>query len=109
MAASRLQKSDVAFLISHSGATKEILDVLRIAKTRDARCVALTNHSRSPIAEAADIVLLTAVREPMLATGTMQSEIAQLFVISLLYVAVAMKNVPDMLEKEVGYLEALSD
>jgi len=109
MAAARLAEKDVAFCISHSGSTREIVDVMRIAAGKGATCIALTNHSRSPLARLADIVLSTAVKEALLATGSMESEIAQLHVINLLYVAVAMKNVPAVLEKEVKYLDALSD
>ena len=109
MAASRLDKRDVAFCISHSGETAETVQVMDIAKRRGATCIALTNHSRSPIAKRADIVLLTAVKEALLATGTMESEIAQLYAVNLLYVAVAMKNVPDVLETEVLYLDALRE
>jgi len=108
MAASRLDSRHVAFCISHSGATSEIVEVMEIARGKGARCIALTNHSRSPLARMADVVLLTAVREALLATGSMESEIAQLYVINLLYVAVAMRNVPQVLDKEVKYLDVLS-
>jgi len=109
MAASRLDKRDVAFCISHSGETAETVQVMDIAKRRGATCIALTNHSRSSLAKRADIVLRTAVKEALLATGTMESEIAQLYVVNLLYVALATKNVPGVLETEVKYLDALRD
>ena len=109
MAASRLDKRDVAFCISHSGETAETVQVMDIAKRRGATCIALTNHSHSPLAKRADVVLLTAVKEALLATGTMESEIAQLYAVNLLYVAVAMKNVPDVLQTEVLYLDALRE
>ena len=109
MAASRLGKRDVAFCISHSGDTKETVDVMRIAGRRGATCIGLTNHSRSRLARSANIVLLTAVHEALLATGTMVSEMAQLYVINVLYVAVAMKNVPDVLHQEVTYLDVLGE
>ena len=55
-----LESADVAVGISHTGSTVETIDALSVARRRGATTVALTNFPRSPIADAADLVLTTA-------------------------------------------------
>ena len=58
--AALLQKSDVFFAISFSGATKDILAAARIAKGRGATVISLTNFRNAPLVEQADLSLFTA-------------------------------------------------
>jgi DNA-binding MurR/RpiR family transcriptional regulator len=84
-----LQPGDVAVGISHSGTTVETLDALTVAAGRGATTLALTNYPRSPIAEAADLVLTTAARETTFRSGATASRLAQLTVIDCVFVGVA--------------------
>ncbi|MCO1582207.1 MULTISPECIES: MurR/RpiR family transcriptional regulator [unclassified Crossiella] len=87
-----LSKGDVAVGISHSGATADTVEALRVARGRGATTVALTNFPRSPIAEVADYVLTTAARETTFRSGATASRIAQLTVIDCLFVGVAQRH-----------------
>jgi len=87
-----LGSSDVAFGISHTGATADTVEALRVARERGATTVALTNFPRSPISEVADHVLTTAARETTFRSGAMASRIAQLTVIDCLFIGVAQKH-----------------
>lgn len=101
MSASTLTSKDVAIGISHSGATKDTVDSLRIAKNAGARTICITNFARSPITKVSDIVLLTASPESPLASGTLRSIIAQLHILDLIFTGVAMK----LGEKAISYTE----
>jgi len=89
MAAASLSSHDVAIGISHSGSTKAVVDALRAARKSGATTIAITNFSPSPISKVADVVLLTASPETPLGGEVLTSRIAQLCVIDVLSVAVA--------------------
>jgi DNA-binding MurR/RpiR family transcriptional regulator len=87
-----LRPGDVALAISHTGATTDTVEALRVAHEHGAVTVALTNFPRSPIAEVADHVLTTAARETTFRWGATASRIAQLTVIDCLFVGVAQRH-----------------
>jgi DNA-binding MurR/RpiR family transcriptional regulator len=88
-AATTLRPGYVAVAVSHSGATLDTLSFLELAHNAGATTIAITNHSSSPLAEAADIVLTTAARETGFRSGALGSRIAQLMVIDCLFIRVA--------------------
>ncbi|SDZ61229.1 DNA-binding transcriptional regulator, MurR/RpiR family, contains HTH and SIS domains [Evansella caseinilytica] len=81
-------KHDTVFLISTSGKTKEIIDVLSVAKEREVRTILLTQHAASPARRLADIVLTMSEEEQNLRIGTMTARIAQLAIIDALFIAI---------------------
>lgn len=91
-----LTDKDVAVGISHSGRTKETIDILNIAKERNATTIAITQYGKNPIEEAANIVLHTANVENNFRSGAMASRIAQLYVIDSLFIGVACKRYDDV-------------
>jgi len=91
MSAACLTPKDVAVGISHSGATRDTIDSLKVAKNTGAKTICITNFMRSPITEVADIVLLTSSPETPLTSGAIRSKIAQLHIIDLLFTGVAMR------------------
>ncbi|HEY3501435.1 MAG TPA: MurR/RpiR family transcriptional regulator [Actinocatenispora sp.] len=90
--AALLGKGDVAFGISHSGATTDCVDVLAEAREQGATTIALTNFPRSAIADVADLVLTTAARETTYRSGATASRLAQLTVVDCLFVGIAGRN-----------------
>ncbi len=89
MAAALLGRGDVAIGISHSGSTKDVVDALAAARKSGATTISITNFSPSPITRASDVVLLTASPESPLGGEVLTSRIAQLCVIDVLSVALA--------------------
>lgn len=87
-----LGPGDVAFGISHTGATTDTVEALRTAREHGATTVALTNYPTSPITDVADLVLTTAARETTFRSGAMASRIAQLTVIDCLFIGVAQRH-----------------
>ncbi|MEE6272067.1 MurR/RpiR family transcriptional regulator [Georgenia wangjunii] len=86
------RRGDVVIAISHSGATADVLEPVRLASGVGATTIALTNHPGSPLAKAGDVVLVTTSRETTFRTGAMASRIALLTVIDCVFVAVAMRD-----------------
>ncbi len=91
-AAAGLGPGDVAVGVSHTGTTTDVLDALRVARTRGATTVAITNFDRAPIVGVSDVVLTTAARETTFRTGAMASRVSQLVVVDCLFTGVAMRS-----------------
>jgi RpiR family carbohydrate utilization transcriptional regulator len=82
----------VALGISHSGATDDTVRFLTVAKQAGATTVCITNYVNSPIANAADITLLTSVKESDFRSSALTSRVAQLSIIDVLFIAVAQEQ-----------------
>ncbi len=106
--AAQLRTGDVAVGVSHSGQTRETIELVAEAGSHGATTVALTGLPRSPLAEVAEIVLLTggfrsvALQADAAKAGTSQASAfrpdalsarhPQLVVLDLLYIAVAQRT-----------------
>ncbi|WP_460497084.1 MurR/RpiR family transcriptional regulator [Glycomyces tarimensis] len=90
--AALLRSGDVAIGLSHSGRTREGVEVLAEARDQGALAVAVTSFARSPMAEAADVVLTTAVHETTFRLAALSALHSQLLVLDLIYVAVAQRT-----------------
>ncbi len=85
IAASHLEKNDVAIGISHSGSSKDIVDALRLAKAQGATTIAITNSGKSPILKVTDIPLFTSADETEYTILGLSSRLVQLAIINVLY------------------------
>ncbi|MFX4273226.1 MurR/RpiR family transcriptional regulator [Propionibacteriaceae bacterium Y1685] len=91
-AAATLPSTAVALAVSHSGATADTVEFLRIARESGAPTLAVTNHGGSALCEHADVVLRTAAREAPFRSGALGSRMAQLLVLDILFIAVAQSS-----------------
>lgn len=91
MSAALLDERDVVVGISFSGSTKDVVQVVSNARMRGATAICVTAYARSPLANEADIRLVTASAETPLGSGSLRSKIAQLHILDLLYTGVAMR------------------
>ncbi len=71
--------------ISHSGASKDIIEAMRTAKLCGAFTVAITNFQKSPIEKVSDVVLHTVSDETNYRILGLNSRIAQLAIIDTIY------------------------
>ena len=85
MAASQLKSDDVAIVISHSGSTTDVLDVLKVLKEKGVTIICVTNFAKSPLSKEADIALYTLSEETDFRSEALSSRIAQLSLIDALY------------------------
>ena len=100
-----LTGEDVAVAISHTGATTDTVEALRVARAHGATTVALTNYPTSPIADVADHVLTTAARETTFRSGATASRIAQLTVVDCLFIGIAQRH----MDQSITALDATRD
>lgn len=96
--AANLMDSDVAFGISYSGQTEDIINSLLIAKDNGAKIISLTKFGSNPVSELADIQLFTSSLEKSIRSGAIASRIAQLNVIDILYVGIAGGNLEESIQ-----------
>ncbi|HLU56210.1 MAG TPA: MurR/RpiR family transcriptional regulator [Pseudonocardia sp.] len=92
MSAALLGPGDVAIALTHSGRSTETVDMLSQARSSGATTVAITNFSTSPIADVAEHLLCTSVRETSYRSGEMSARHSQFLVLDLLYLGVAQRT-----------------
>ncbi len=92
-AAVQLRAGDVAVAITHSGATADVVEPLRVAFERGATTVAVTGRPDGPVVRYADHVLTTSTaRESELRPAAMSSRTSQLLVVDCLFTGVTQRT-----------------
>ena len=92
MAASIMGPGEALVVISHSGSTTDIVDVLEVAAKAGAKTLAIVSHHKSPVSSVATHTLCVASTETEYKFEPMASRIAQLSVIDVLSVGVTMQR-----------------
>lgn len=92
IAVSQLKRGDTVIGVSQSGASKDIVESMKVAKSRGARTIAITSRERSPIARLSEIVLLTDTEETRHSTLGLNSHLARLVVIDALCYKLVYEN-----------------
>lgn len=92
MNASLLTKEDCAFIISHTGATTETIEIAKTARKTGAQIIAMTSYPMSPLTKLADIVLTCTAEETTYRSEALASRISQLAIIDALFVLAMFKN-----------------
>ncbi|NBH83191.1 MurR/RpiR family transcriptional regulator [bacterium C-53] len=85
MTASMSGPDDLVFLVSYSGATKDVVYVAEILKEAGAKAVAITRFLKSPLMNHVDAVLLCGGNEGPLEGGSMAAKLSQLYIIDILF------------------------
>lgn len=86
MNANLLTKDDCAFVISHTGLSKETIEIAKIAKKNEVKLIVLTSYPLSPLAKMADIVLISTSEETSYRSESLSSRLSQLCIIDALFV-----------------------
>lgn len=87
--AALLAPDDVCVAVSHTGSTRETLEILKAAKRTGATTAAITSFARSPLTELVDHVIVAGTREVSFQLEAMASRLAHLALLDALLVAVA--------------------
>ena len=90
-----LTERDVVIYFSYSGSTRDIVDVMKIARERGARTVLITRFPKSPGAACADVVLECGSRESPLQAGSIAARMAQLFLLDVLFNEVCRRDIEE--------------
>ncbi|MEG1069291.1 MAG: MurR/RpiR family transcriptional regulator [Ruthenibacterium sp.] len=85
VAVSTLSENDVVLFFSYSGATRELLDIAKVVKSRKAKLILVTRFSHSPGAALADAMLLCGSDEKPLLFGSVAAVVAQLYIVDVLF------------------------
>ena len=100
-----LNKEDVAILISYSGRTDDILNLVPVFKESNVTTIAITKYGFSPLSKVCDIVLSVASTDIPVRSASFSSRIAQLLVIDMLFTGVASLNYDELkIVLEKGFL-----
>lgn len=83
--ASLLTECDAIWFFSYSGATKDMIEILSLAKERGVKIIVVTRYSKSPATQFADVVLICGSNESPLQSGTIVAKVAQLLVVDMIY------------------------
>jgi len=83
--AALMSQEDVILFFSYSGSTKELVELMSIARERKVKVILVTRFYKSPGAAQADVVLQCGSNEGPLQLGSMPAKMAQLFVVDILF------------------------
>lgn len=109
ISATNLAERDVILFFSYSGSTKELMDVLRIARKRRVRTILITRYSGSPGAGLADLVLPCGSTEGPLQLGSVAARIAQLYLIDVLFSEMCRRDLDGCRHQRELVADALSE
>ncbi len=104
-----LGDGSVAIGISNTGRTEETIQMLSQAKASGAFTISLSNSPMSPLAEVADVNIVTAAPEQFLQPDDLSAKHSQLFVLDLLYLLVAQHNSDETAAKLAASAMAVSE
>lgn len=101
-----LPKDAVLILISNSGKTQEVIDLLHLAKDINIKVISLTSNHNSELAISSDFSLATKnIGEPHIRSGATTSLISQFYVVDVLlfnYISTYPNEILTKLEKSVN-------
>lgn len=100
MSAALLDERDVLVAVSHSGRTIDTLRAAQVARAGGAHVIVISGQSRSPLADAAHILLVTVSADTGFQVEPMASTVAAIAVIQVLFVL--------LLERSDGAQDQLS-
>lgn len=103
--ATQLTEADVLIAISYSGQTTDTGEIAQIAKRRGARIITLTQYSKNPLRDLADISLYVSADESVIRAAAMTSRLTSLVVMDVLFTAVASRK----FKESIGILNETRD
>ncbi len=83
--AALMGERDVILFFSYSGSTRDLQDILGIAKKRNVKVILISRFPKSPGGQLADVVLQCGANESPLQAGSATARIAQLVVLEVLF------------------------
>ncbi|MCI8908455.1 MAG: MurR/RpiR family transcriptional regulator [Angelakisella sp.] len=106
--AALLGEEDVLLFFSYSGSTRDILDLMQVARERRCKIILVTRFPKSPGAALADVVLQCGSDEGPLQMGTVPARISQLFLVDILFNEVCRRNLPEAMQNRERTASALA-
>lgn len=108
MAASLMGREDLAVVFSYSGSTKDIIEILNIAKKNGSKSVCITRFAKSPLTQLTDVTLLCGSNEGPLQGGSLSTMLTQLYVLDVLYLLYFIQHYDRAKDNKSKTTEAIS-
>lgn len=89
--AAHLSQTDIAVLISHTGESREVLEIAENAKKQGAKIICITSYINSNLAKLSDIALFSSTNQLKYYTDAMVSRILQLVILDMIFVSVSLR------------------
>jgi RpiR family transcriptional regulator, carbohydrate utilization regulator len=109
VAAAVSDRYDVVVGISHTGANRDVIEALSLARQNGAGTIALTTRSHSPITQIAEITLSTPEKEIVFQGEPLTSRLSLMYIVDVLFLGVALVRGRPSVEKLQRVQEALSE
>ncbi|QSO49327.1 MurR/RpiR family transcriptional regulator [Alicyclobacillus mengziensis] len=109
VSAAVLDRYDVVVGISHTGANRDVVEALSLARHNGAGTIALTTRSRSPITQIAEITLSTPEKEIVFQGEPLTSRISLMYIVDLLFLGVALVRGRPSIDKLQQVQDALAE
>ena len=90
--ASLMGPEDVVLFVSYSGATRDMMETLRLARGNGAKIILITHYTDAPGASLADVVLLCGAKENPLDSGSIPVKFSVLYVAQVLVLRFLLDN-----------------
>ncbi len=106
---SLLSAGSVILYFSYSGSTRELLDLLPIAKARGIKVLLITRFPHSPGAMMADLVLQCGSTESPIQLGSIPARVAQLYLIDVLFSEICRRDLDGCKQRRAQVADALAE
>jgi DNA-binding MurR/RpiR family transcriptional regulator len=107
--ATQLTERDVILYFSYSGSTVDLMDILRVTRSRGTKIVLITRYPNSPGAAGADVVLQCGTTESPLQLGSVPARVAQLYLLDVLFSEVCRWDMEGCKARRARVADALSE
>jgi RpiR family transcriptional regulator, repressor of rpiB and als operon len=92
MGSSLLKKGDVVLGVSHSGTSKDVINIFKLAQENEATTICVTNHVKSPVTEFSNIILHSSARNSPITGENAAARIAQLNILDVLFTILSLNQ-----------------
>lgn len=92
LALSQMNENDVVICISHSGRTRNVCNLAKIAHEKGVKVISITNFPVSPLTKSSDIVLLTASFAYDMMDEIIAKRVPALCILDVLYIFLLVKR-----------------
>lgn len=107
--AATMEQDDAVLYFSYSGATKDMMHTLGLARGRGAKVILITHYPNSPGAKYADVILQCGTNESPLQMGSVPAKISQLFLLDVLFSEVCRRNLNKCRDSRSLIADALAE
>ena len=107
--AAMLTSRDAVLYFSYSGSTRDMVELMKLARERGAGTVLITRFPKSPGAALADIVLECGAKEGPLQMGSIAARMGQLYLTDVLFNEMCRRDMEGCRERRRMVADALAD